>query len=74
MIIDFLFLFFLFSQKPATGQYDHSVDDREHTVDQWKDLIYKEVMEYEAANASPNFNPNAIRQVSASCHFTCYLT
>lgn len=34
--------------QPAPGPYDHSVDEREHTVDQWKDLIYQEVMEYEA--------------------------
>nr|CAD7197205.1 unnamed protein product [Timema douglasi] len=32
---------------PAPGPYDHSVDEREHTVDQWKELIYQEVMEYE---------------------------
>jgi hypothetical protein len=38
------------------------VDDREHTVDQWKDLIYKEVMEYEAAHSTPTYAPN-IRQV-----------
>lgn len=30
---------------PAPGSYDHSVDEREHTVDQWKELIYQEVME-----------------------------
>lgn len=33
--------------QPAPGPYDHSVDEREHTVDQWKELIYEEVMEYE---------------------------
>lgn len=38
-----------FSQ-PAPGPYDHSVDEREHTVEQWKELIYQEVMEYEARN------------------------
>lgn len=32
---------------PAPGPYDHSVDERDHTVDQWKELIYSEVMEYE---------------------------
>jgi len=31
---------------PAPGPYDHSVDDREHTVDQWKELIYKEHTDY----------------------------
>uniref|UniRef100_A0A1Q3FXC2 Stress-activated protein kinase JNK n=1 Tax=Culex tarsalis TaxID=7177 RepID=A0A1Q3FXC2_CULTA len=35
---------------PAPGPYDHSVDEREHTVEQWKELIYQEVMEYEARN------------------------
>lgn len=39
--------------QPAPGPYDHSVDDREHTVDQWKELIYKEVMEYEMVHNSP---------------------
>ena len=32
---------------PAPRRYDGSVDDREHTVDQWKVLIYNEVKEYE---------------------------
>jgi len=32
---------------PAPQPYDHSVDEREHTVDQWKELIYSEVVEYE---------------------------
>lgn len=36
--------------QPAPGPYDHSVDEREHTVEQWKELIYQEVMEYEARN------------------------
>jgi c-Jun N-terminal kinase len=33
---------------PAPTPYDHSVDEREHTVEEWKELIYNEVMEYEA--------------------------
>lgn len=33
--------------QPAPGPYDHSVDEREHTVEQWKELIYQEVMDYE---------------------------
>jgi c-Jun N-terminal kinase len=37
----------LFVIQPAPGPYDHSVDEREHTVEQWKELIYQEVMEYE---------------------------
>ena len=28
------------------------MDEREHTVEQWKDLIYKEVMDYESAHNS----------------------
>lgn len=37
-----------FSQfQPAPGPYDHSVDEREHTVEQWKELIYQEVVDYE---------------------------
>uniref|UniRef100_A0A2P2I2L9 Stress-activated protein kinase JNK n=1 Tax=Hirondellea gigas TaxID=1518452 RepID=A0A2P2I2L9_9CRUS len=39
---------------PAPGPYDHSVDEREHTVDQWKELIYQEVMEYELLHNSHN--------------------
>ncbi|KAK7870214.1 hypothetical protein R5R35_003486 [Gryllus longicercus] len=35
---------------PAPGPYDHSVDEREHTVEQWKELIYQEVMEYEVTH------------------------
>ncbi|KAH8376572.1 hypothetical protein KR093_000145, partial [Drosophila rubida] len=37
---------------PAPEPYDHSVDEREHTVEQWKELIYEEVMDYEAHNTS----------------------
>ena len=33
---------------PALRRYDGSVDDREHTVEQWKVLIYNEVKEYES--------------------------
>lgn len=29
---------------PPPSQYDHSVDEKEHTVEQWKELIYKEVV------------------------------
>ncbi|KAA0190759.1 hypothetical protein HAZT_HAZT004920 [Hyalella azteca] len=39
---------------PAPGPYDHSVDEREHTVEQWKELIYEEVMEYETQRNSLN--------------------
>ena len=33
--------------QPPPGAWDHSVDEREHTVEQWKELIYQEVIEYE---------------------------
>ena len=39
--------------QPAPGPYDHSVDEREHSVEQWKDLIYEEVMEYELTHGPP---------------------
>lgn len=34
-------------EAPAPAPYDHHIDEREHTVDQWKELIYQEVLEYE---------------------------
>ncbi|KAH9513049.1 hypothetical protein Btru_035695 [Bulinus truncatus] len=37
---------------PAPGPYDHAVDEREHTVEEWKTLIYNEVMEYENRDKS----------------------
>lgn len=45
--------FILNALQPAPGPYDHSVDEREHTVEQWKQLIYQEVMEYEAQHNVP---------------------
>lgn len=39
-----------FHFQPAPGPYDHSVDEREHTVEQWKELIYQEVVDYEGRN------------------------
>lgn len=46
--------------QPAPGPYDHSVDEREHTVEQWKELIYQEVMEYESCHgrASSSSQPS----------------
>lgn len=38
--------------QPAPGPYDHSVDEREHTVEQWKELIYQEVMDYEGRGSN----------------------
>jgi len=32
---------------PPPGAWDHTVDEREHTVEQWKELIYQEVIDYE---------------------------
>ncbi|XP_024084291.1 stress-activated protein kinase JNK-like [Cimex lectularius] len=38
----------------------HSVDEREHSVEQWKELIYQEVMEYEHShNGSQQPRPSA---------------
>lgn len=35
---------------PPPGPYDHSVDEQEHTVEQWKQLIYREVISYESTH------------------------
>ncbi|ELU16605.1 hypothetical protein CAPTEDRAFT_101171 [Capitella teleta] len=35
---------------PPPSKYDHAVDEREHSVEAWKELIYKEVVEYENRN------------------------
>nr|CDQ00545.1 BMA-JNK-1, isoform j [Brugia malayi] len=32
---------------PPPEQYNHSIDSRDHTVEQWKELIFKEIMQYE---------------------------
>lgn len=42
---------------PAPASYDHSVDEREHTVEQWKQLIYQEVVEYAAPPPPPAHQP-----------------
>lgn len=31
---------------PPPEPYDHRVDERQHTVEQWKELIYQEVTDY----------------------------
>ncbi|XP_046672827.1 stress-activated protein kinase JNK isoform X2 [Homalodisca vitripennis] len=46
---------------PAPGPYDHSVDEREHTVEQWKELIYQEVMEYEMSHNAEDADAAARR-------------
>jgi c-Jun N-terminal kinase len=45
---------------PPPGAWDHTVDDREHTVEQWKDLIYQEVIDYERSHnvAGPGGSAN----------------
>ena len=42
----------MFSLKfqPPPGAWDHTVDEREHTVEQWKELIYQEVIDYERSH------------------------
>ncbi|CAG0882060.1 unnamed protein product, partial [Cyprideis torosa] len=37
-------------EAPPPHPYDHSVDENEHTVEEWKGLIYQEVMEYESSH------------------------
>ncbi|CAF0992774.1 unnamed protein product, partial [Didymodactylos carnosus] len=32
---------------PEPGQYNHLVEEREYTVEQWKELIFHEVIQYE---------------------------
>ena len=44
-------IFFRF--QPPPSQYDHAVDETEHTVEQWKDLIYKEVMSFKESDRTP---------------------
>jgi mitogen-activated protein kinase 8/9/10 (c-Jun N-terminal kinase) len=51
--------------QPAPGPYDHSVDEREHTVDQWKELIYQEVMEYEMTHNGRGPTPQQQQQAAA---------
>ena len=53
-------LFIYFSFQPPPGAWDHTVDDREHTVEQWKDLIYQEVIDYERSHnvAGPGGSAN----------------
>ncbi len=45
----FIYLFFKSNKlfQPSPGQYNHIVDEREYTVDQWKELIFHEVIQYE---------------------------
>ncbi|CDQ77473.1 unnamed protein product [Oncorhynchus mykiss] len=36
-----------FSLQPPPAIYDKQLDEREHSIDEWKELIYKEVMNFE---------------------------
>ncbi|XP_076318013.1 stress-activated protein kinase JNK-like isoform X2 [Tachypleus tridentatus] len=53
---------------PAPAPYDHSVDEREHTVEQWKALIYEEVLEYEKTHNTLglSINPHHKPQVDVA--------
>ncbi|XP_013778244.1 stress-activated protein kinase JNK-like isoform X1 [Limulus polyphemus] len=53
---------------PAPAPYDHSVDEREHTVEQWKALIYEEVLEYEKTHNTLglSINPHHKSQVDVA--------
>ena len=42
--------YFAFFFQPPPGAWDHTVDEREHTVEQWKELIYQEVIDYERSH------------------------
>jgi len=51
---------------PPPGAWDHTVDEREHTVEQWKTLIYEEVVEYERThNTVGNSRTNQAAGVTA---------
>ncbi|XP_031563290.1 stress-activated protein kinase JNK-like isoform X2 [Actinia tenebrosa] len=34
---------------PVTKKYDHSIDAQEHTVEEWKKLIYQQVLSYDSS-------------------------
>ncbi|KAI4455941.1 mitogen-activated protein kinase [Holotrichia oblita] len=55
---------------PAPAPYDHSVDEREHTVEQWKELIYQEVMEYENSHGGANARASSSSQPSPATNST----
>jgi len=41
-------------------RYDSSIDEREHSVEEWKQLIYEEVCQYEETHLWPNNHSNSI--------------
>ena len=59
-LLSWINLAYFFSFQPPPGAWDHTVDDREHTVEQWKDLIYQEVIDYERSHnvAGPGGSAN----------------
>ena len=61
---NFITSFYIF--QPPPGAWDHTVDERENTVDQWKDLIYQEVIDYERTHPSQNMQRVPIAQVGAA--------
>lgn len=51
---------------PAPAPYDHSVDEKEHTVEEWKELIYQEVLEYEQSHGLITPSPTSDSSDSAN--------
>ena len=52
---------------PPPGAWDHCVDERDLTVEQWKELIYKEVVDYERThNLHTDGSPRVPTQNSGS--------
>lgn len=62
IILKTTLLISVFDLQPPPGAWDHTVDEREHTVEQWKTLIYEEVIEYERThNTLGNLRSNQVR-------------
>ncbi|KAL9962779.1 hypothetical protein ACROYT_G031917 [Oculina patagonica] len=41
-------------ESPIPNKYDHTVDEQDHTVEDWKRTIYQEVTSYNSANDIPS--------------------
>ena len=54
--------------QPPPGAWDHTVDDREHTVEQWKELIYQEVIDYERTHKSRGGGSQAVPTTTAAAN------
>ncbi|XP_048590112.1 stress-activated protein kinase JNK isoform X2 [Nematostella vectensis] len=39
---------------PVSKKYDHSIDEQEHSVEEWKNLIYHEVLSYNSCKDGPS--------------------